>query len=321
MNAEAKPDPAAGLRLMEDEPDRRRYIGSSDAAAILGLSNFRTPYDVYLAKTSETREEMDPAKRKFLERRKRWEPVVVQMLREELEAEIVSINRRYIDREHDYFAAEVDAEALDSGEIMNVEIKTVHPRAFGERYGWGEAGSGDIPVDYEAQVQFALGVTGRSQAIVAAMVGLDDMVFYRIERDDETIATLRAACSKFWTEHVVAKVAPEPTTIEDLHRLYRKSTPGLSVAATDDVGSKALQLRAARAQISAIELQIDALEFDVKLAMKDAEELFVDGRKIFTWKEQAFSYLDQTALKEKEKETHRKFTISGKRRVFKSLTS
>lgn len=310
------------LKTITDEAyDRRKFIGSSNIAGILGLSKWTTPYDVYIAKVSEVREEMDPAKKKFLERRKRWEPVVVQMLREELDANVVATNLRYVDGEFPFFASEIDFEAEEDGEIMNGEIKTVTPRAWGEKFGWGEPGSGDIPIEYEAQVQFGLGITGRKRTIVAAMVGLDDMVFYRIERDDELIADLRARAAKFWNEHVLAGVAPPATTIGDLHKIYKTATPGLVVTADSALGSTALKLRGVRSQIASWELQAEGLEFDVKLGMAGAEELHVDGRKIFTWKDQKWSMLDQTTLKEKEKKIHKKYTLSGVRRVFKALTS
>ena len=320
---EGRPEAA----LMEDaNPDRRRFIGGSDMAAVMGYGatydgTQDTPYKVYIRKTGEAREEMDPAKKRFLERRKRWEPVIVQMLREEFDAEIVAVNRRYVDPELDFLAAEIDFEWRDAdGTIQNGEIKTVSPFSFGERQGWGEAGSGDIPIHYEAQVQHGLGVLGRRVCAVAAMVGLDSMIFYRVARDDEVIHEMRKRAALFWRESVLAKKPPEAMTLGDLRGLYGKSTPGLSVEGTSEVGSKALRLRAVRGRIEAYELERDALEFDVKLAMREAEALTVDGRKVFTWKEQDFGMLDQPALKEGDKEIWRKYFRKGRRRVFKGAS-
>lgn len=309
------------MKTLPENPDRRRFIGGSDAAAILGLSSFRTTYDVYVSKTAETPEEMDPAKKKFLERRRRWEPVVVQMLKEDLDAKIVATNKRYIDPAIDYFASELDAEAEDNGETLNVEIKTVHPRAYGEKFGWGEGGTGEVPIDYEAQVQWGLGLTGRKRAVLVAMVGLDDMVFYPIERDNEGIAKMRAACQKFWTENVLKKVAPDPQTVADLAKMFKTPTVDLAVAASDDIGSKALRLRAIDANMKALELEFEALEFDVKRALGNAEYLTVDGRKVYSWKLQNWSRLDQEGLKEKEKAIYKQYMKTGKHRVFKALTS
>lgn len=308
-------------RLLDMPVDRRRFLGGSDAAAVMGLSKWRTPYQVYLAKTADVPEEMDPERRKFLERRKRWEPVVVQMLREEFDAEIVSVNQRYVDPEVPYFAAEIDFEWRDAdGSIQNGEIKTVSQFSFGERYGWGEAGTDEIPIDYEAQVQHGLGVKRRKICAVAAMVGLDSMVFYRVERNGEVISEMRARLARFWNENVLAKIAPDPQTIEDLHRMFRK-TNGMAVQADTELGSKALRLRALVAQIDAFELEREALEFDVKNAMREHDSILVDGRKIATWGEQNWSRLDQAAIKENEKEIYRKYLKTGKYRVFKTLRS
>jgi predicted phage-related endonuclease len=324
---------ARGLVVIDDKDyDRRQFIGSSNVAAILGLEpviggDQYTAYDVYIAKTSDAPEEMDPDLKLFLERRKRWEPVVVRMLQEEFDAEIVSVNTRYRDPVIPYFAAEIDFEWVwkdGSGDVVsytieNGEIKTVSPRAFSERFGWGEPGTGDVPIHYECQCTFGLGLTGRRRTMLAAMVGLDVMEFYPIMRDDETITKVRAKCVDFWEKYVLQRRAPEPQTISDINKMYANPKPGLKVNASSEVGSKALHLRGIAAQIDALQTQAEALEFDVKLAMKEAEELWVDGSKLYSWAAQNWSQLDQKGLKAADPKLHKKFMISGTRRVFKPL--
>jgi predicted phage-related endonuclease len=306
---------------MSIELDRRKFIGSSDAAAAMGFSKYRTSYDVYLSKTEPEPGKMDPAMQRFLERRKRWEPVVVAMLREELDAEIVAINQRYVDPEVPYFAAEIDFEWRDTdGSIQNGEIKTVHPLAYGERQGWGEPGSGDVPVEYEAQVQFGLGVKRRERAILVAMVGIDKMEFYPIKMNGAVINEMRARLSEFWTRNVLGRVAPEPVNVEDVERMFRKAN-GSAIDAGADIGAKALRLRALAAQADALELEREALEFEVKNFMREHEELTVEGRKIATWKEANWSRLDTAALKEQERALYAKYLRTGKHRVFKALRS
>lgn len=305
------------LVVIPEGHDRRKFIGGSDAAAVLGFSNFRTPYDVYLSKTSDTPEEMDPGKKKFLERRKRWEPVVVQMLKEELEAKIVNTNLRYQDREHEFLAAEIDAEAEEEGEIINVEVKTVSPFAYGERFGWGEPGSGDVPIDYEAQVQHGLGVTGRKKAILVAMVGLDNMYFYPIQRDEKTLGIMRAGLVSFWTNYVLAKKAPDPKRMTDVEKMYKVAKEGLVVVARPEVAAQALELRAINEQIDALKARGDLLEFLVKQAMGEAESLEVEGKKLVTWKEQGWTRLDYAAMKADR--VYSNYARSGTQRVFKTL--
>jgi putative phage-type endonuclease len=304
--------------LPEEKHDRRRFIGGADAAAVLGLSNFRTPYEVYLAKTSETPEELHPDKRKFFERRKRWEPVVFQMLREELEAKIVNTNVRYRDAEYDFLAAEIDAEVEDeNGEIMNVEVKTVSPFAYGERHGWGESGSSEVPIDYEVQVMHGLGVTKRQKTLLVAMVGLDSMQFYPIARDDKILPLMRARLVAFWNDHILAKLAPDATQLRDLNKMYRTSKDGLVLVADNEVAVHALRLREINAQMDALQAEGERLEFQVKRAMGEAEGLEIEGKKLVAWKEQKWSRIDYAALKADR--LYSKYLREGRHRVFKTL--
>lgn len=306
--------------------DRRTYLGSSDIAAIMGLGAYgRSAYTTYCAKIGDPVGEMAPDDRKFLERRKRWEGPIVEMLREEFRGEIVAVNQRYVDQEHDFMAAEIDAEWIDAdGATQNIEIKTVSPFAFGERHGWGEAGSSDIPVHYAAQCMYGLMVTGRQTSIVAAMVGLDNMIFYRIDRDEDTIAAMRAAAVSFWQENVLARVPPPPQTERDLTHmmLNRRGRPVL----LDGERMQVLQrLAAVRASMAAMAIEEEELAFQLgefvcrewdspnpylppaearKSKKKGADfdpltdaGLYYDNARIGSWNKQRGAFLDQQRLK------------------------
>lgn len=308
------------------ELDRRTYIGSSDIAPIMGLGAYgRTAYTCYCAKIGEPATEMDDADRKFLERRKRWEGPIVEMLREEFGGEITGINNRYVDPEHDFMAAEIDFEWRDAnGETQNGEIKTVSPFAFGERHGWGEEGTSDIPVHYAAQVMFGLMVTGRQTCIVAAMVGLDNMIFYRIERDEETIAAMRAQAVQFWNENVLARVPPDPQTMRDM-KLIMNRIGGRPVELTDEVIAKLDQLRETRDTAKALTETggvIDQLSFEVGQfvlnawgfpgdcadTVSDNAVLNFKGRKVATWNRQRGAHLDQKRLKDEQPQIVKDYT-------------
>jgi len=304
--------------------DRRAFIGGSDAAAIMGLGAYgQTAYTVYLKKIAETPEELDPKQRKFLERRKRFEPQIVAMLREEFDAEIVSVNQRYIDSEHPFLAAELDFEWRDAdGEIQNGEIKTVHPMAFGEQHGWGEPGSDEIPVNYAAQVMHGMGVARRRSCVVAAMIGIDDMIFYRVTRDEETITAMRSKLVEFWTNHVLARVPPAPQDWLDMMAMFAKVN-GRPVEVSEEIVKKLSLLQGVRANLKAMEGDEETLKFEiadfVRLAWNiqdpatpvqaiDNAELRFNGRPIATWKAQRGSHLDQQGLKAKHPEIVAAFT-------------
>lgn len=317
-------DGAVRARIEEKDYDRRKFIGSSNVAAIMKLSptingETYTPYEVFLAKTSlDVREEMQPQLKLFLERRKRLEPYAFQMLDEEFQAELIATNTRYIDPLLPYLCSEIDAESLVEGEITNIEVKTVSARAFSERFGWGAPGTNEVPIHYYLQVQHGLMVTGRRRAFVAALIGFDQMEFYPIERSEDDIAGIRFACQKFWTENVLANVPPDAQTLSDLSKMYKAPTSP-TIDATPEIGSKALRLRAILSHMKALDMESESLEFDVKNFMKGAEELMVNGDKLAKWGPRKFAYLDQQGLKEKEPKVHKQYMISGTRRQFQTL--
>lgn len=310
------------LKRMVGEPDRKRYIGGSDVAAILGLDPYgKTPYTTYLAKIGEAPAEMDADKRRFLERRKRWEGPIVEMLREEFGGEIVATNNRYIDAEHDFMAAEIDFEWRDAdGSAQNGEIKTVSPRAFGERYGWGEEGSDEVPIHYAAQVMHGLGVTGRKVCVVAAMIGLDSMIFYRIERDDDLIADIRGKLTKFWTQHVVPRRPPEPIVIEDQIKMMLRQK-GRPVQLTDEQLSMLKRIREIGQSISRLEEEDKEVKFQLLDTIRRAwdapsvEELPEDNALLMRGEVVVSKYahtrgasLDQKKLKLDNPDLVRKYT-------------
>ena len=158
-------------------PDRTTYIGGSDVASILGVSPWKSAFALYLEKTGASVEEETPAdKAKIFRRGKRWEPIVVEMLVDELrerghEVELVAQNQRYADPTFPFLAAEIDLELLIDGEPTNGEAKTVIP--FAAKF-WGEEETDEIPIYYAAQVMHGLMIQPRRRAVVAALTGFDD---------------------------------------------------------------------------------------------------------------------------------------------------
>ena len=290
--------------------DRQTYIGSSDTAAILGISPWKTPLDVYLDKVQPRVEITDPDKLRVLNRGKRMEPYVIDLLAEEAGLEIVRRGERYIDTEYNFLAAEIDAEAA-SGE--NIEIKTVSPFKAKE---WGEQQSDEIPVHYAAQAMHALMITGRALCVFGVLIGADDFRIYRIERDDVTIAAIRAKEIAFW-KRVQDRNPPDPSTVSDVFRLFGTHDSGAAIAANDAIQADVLALKSLKADAKSLEGIIAMREERIKLYMGDAAILTMNGTPSITWKEQQSKRFDQAAFKADHPDLFEKFTKVAASRVFR----
>lgn len=305
-----------------DEHDRQKCIGGSDIAAVLGISPWKTPIQLWKDKTTPRVENADSgSKKKLFRRGQRWESVVAEMLVEHLtreghKVEVIAANKRYKDATYGYFASEIDYEVRldDEPEITNVELKTVHPFAASN---WGESGTDDAPIWYVAQAMWGLGITGRQKCLIAPLFGADEIKTFPVMADAATIDAMRAKAVKFWVQHVQTGAPPDPVALSDMELLYPKESEAGALLADEELISKLLRMRAIDREIKSRTAELDALEFEVKRVMRDCSEIVIPGDKsAVTWKERAHSYLDQTALKEARPKLVREFTRKGSSRVF-----
>lgn len=308
---------------------RSEYLGSSDAAAILGLSKWKTPLDVWRAKVFPDAVEDEAAadRSKILRRGKLMEPVIRQMAIDDYGLTLYATNRRHEDEDYPWMRAEVDFETLDEGgAVVNNECKSVSPFAASQ---WGDEDTDEVPIEYHAQVQFALMVTGAQveRCDVWALFGSDKLVRYRIYRDEETIAGMRARCVEFWHEHVLAKRAPAPVTLDDVEFLMGRKR-GRPVIANPDQVDLVMQYRDAKHQIKQLEERAEELKLAIvghllagagdDLSEQDAAILLDGaGKPLLTWKPQSSSRIDVAALRKARPEVADEFTTISTSRVLR----
>lgn len=291
------------------ELDRSTYLGSSDISAILGLSAYKTPVDVWFEKMGQAKP-IDADKEKLFKRGKRLEPVVLDMLADERpDIEIIARGARYRDPHHPWMAAEIDAEAIVDGEHVNIEVKTVNGFAADA---WGEMDTDEIPIHYCGQAFYGLMVTGRRRCIFAVLFGSDNLVTYNVERDEETIAGIRQKAIDFWHNHVLAKVPPEPILLEDVYRLMRRDVDIVAEAPkniVDLIGkfNQAKQLaRSATEQADDLKFQIGKWllgEDSMTMPTKRPKHVIVSGGEpLLTIAYQEQNRVDSDALRKRHPE-------------------
>jgi predicted phage-related endonuclease len=309
-------DPQAVALQDVGEIDRSTYLGGSDIAAIMGLGATyngvqQTPLTVYLKKIGELESDIDQEWQDILEFRKDLEGPIIKLLRRKFDAFIVAVNQRFVDREYPFFAAEIDFlwRMTLSSSVENGEIKTVEPIAFGERTGWGEEGTSDYPINYTCQNMWGLGITGAHTCVLAALVGISKMLFYRVERDDDVIKEMRQRAHYFWTENVLKRVTPEPINLDDCMRLMLRMR-GKPVEADDEMFNNLRDLEEIRATKKTIEGDESKVKFKIADAIlklwkadqnappKDNALIMRGGQQIASWNYQFTKRIDADKLRE-----------------------
>jgi putative phage-type endonuclease len=291
------------------ELDRSSYFGSSDIAAIIGVSPWRTKLDVFLDKT-KGREEITPEKSAIFKRGKRLEPYILDMYAEDTGESLIHRGERYIDLEYPFLAAEIDAET-ESGK--NVEAKSA--RADWNKV-WGSEMTDEIPVYYNAQAMFGMGINGAESAEFPVLIGIDDFRIYRVERDQQIITNLKKAAVEFWNGHIITGIAPEPTTVGDIERMFPWDA-GSVIQATDQIRDAYLDLKDLKKRIKFLEGDAEEAAKRIKLFMGEHQILKFGAEQLLSWKSQKARLFDAKAFTAKHPTIAEKFRYDSTSRVMR----
>lgn len=313
-------------------PDRSTFLGGSDAAAVMGLSPWATPVELWLQKTGrQPKEAPDAAALRRYERGHRLEPfirdmVIAKLEERGLEVELLACNERYVDPEHPFLSCEIDFElrltgavqigddlVMLDGEHINADAKSVTGFA---RKKWGAEDTEDVPIEYAVQFMHGLMITGRRYCLVAALRSFDDVDIFWTVRDDDTIAGLRPKLVSFWLDHVVPDVAPDPFKFSDIKALFPVDN-GLAVEATQEVADKVAQLADVKARIREYEGTEEALTFEIAHFISPHTRLTHAGRDVMTWKGQSDTRLDSTLLKTEQPDLWKQYARTKVVRVLR----
>jgi predicted phage-related endonuclease len=290
--------------------DRINHLGGSDAAAVLGLSPWATPVELWEVKTGRRVDVPDAAQEKRFARGHKLEPFIRDMAVDALRAlglkvELLTFNERYHDTEHQFMSCEIDFELRLTGTVaiggvevvfdrehINADAKSVTGFA---RKKWGEVDTEDVPIEYATQFMFGLMVTGRRYCLVAALRSFDDVDLYWTVRDDETIAVMRPKLVDFWKNHIEFDEPPDPLKFDDIKALFPLDN-GEGIEATQDVADKVAQLREVKERIKEFEEAEEALKFEIAEYISPNARLTLGGADIATWKGQNDTRLSQELL-------------------------
>ena len=278
---------------------RQTGIGGSDVAAILGLSKWKTPLDVYNAKIEETpSEESNPS----IEWGNRLEPVIRQKYSDVTGLSVKCPNETFRHPEHSFMIANVDGICSD-GRIL--EIKTARTGAD-----WGEEGTDEIPDYYLTQVQHYMTVLGAQCCDVAVLIGASDFRIYHVKADPELEAMLIEEERAFW-KRVEERDPPAPRTYAEAATLFRVST-AQRIDANEEVAQAAEELARIKIEADALKKREDEAKAKITTYMKDADTLMLGTTILATWKtSKPAARFDSASFKAKHPDLYHEFLKTG----------
>lgn len=209
----------------EQRESRRRYLGSSDAAAIVGMDPWRTPFDVWARLTGRLPDDPDAGPAAELG------TYLEAGLLDYAEAKLGVALHRHVQLIHPDGHAACNLDALAPrpvGRIVEAKVSGLLGRPeFADE--WGEPGTDEVPAHVLLQVHHQLYVANAqpdladiAEVEVIALLGFRGFVRYRVRRHDDLVGILAEREAQFLRDHVEANVPPgDLPRMDTLKRLLR----------------------------------------------------------------------------------------------------
>lgn len=177
---------------------RQTFIGGSDIAAILGVSRWKTPLQVWSEKTGRIKPE-DLSGVEAVQLGIELEEFVAKKFEKATGKKVRKAPQRYIHPDYPHFACQVDRLITGTDDLL--EVKTCS--AWKAREWEGE----DIPNEYIIQVLWQLFITGRKDGYIAVLIGGQMFKWKKVEYDPNLVSKMVETAEKFW-DMVVEDIPP-----------------------------------------------------------------------------------------------------------------
>jgi putative phage-type endonuclease len=297
---------------------RKGGIGSSDAAAAVGLNPYQSQLELWLIKTGrdtdlpkpDPNDESSPMYWGTL-----LEPIVAAHYTRRTGNRVRRINAvlQHPDADKTWMLANIDREVIGAKDVQILECKTAGE--FGSRL-WRDG----VPEYVVCQVQHQLAVTGKAAADVCVLVCGQEIRIHRIERDDALIARLIELERQFW-RYVETDTPPPADGSESADRALRCLYPqdsgnAINFSHDRDMSSSFADLVTIRDEIAAREKVEAELKQRIQQHMGDASKAEFETGSV-SWKRSKDAMgVDVAKLLQEHPELQRHYAIAkpGSRR-------
>lgn len=260
----------------QQKADRRSGIGGSDMPIILGLSSYKTPYELFLEKTGYLPPKETMTSYQY------WGHKLELVIVEEFKARH-NVTVSHPDTiTHPFFPflrGNLDGFISDWNSVLEAKCASQYMAKE-----WGEIGTDVIPLGYLVQIAHYCSITNASKANLAVLIGGNDYREYEYNRDINLEMSLIDAAKKFW-ECVEKNTPPPPINQDDLKLIYPISTNEKKITATQEIKKYVEEYAELKIKINELQDMQEEYKFKIMKYMEDAECLTDEkGFPLATWR-------------------------------------
>lgn len=257
---------------------RRMGIGGSDAAAVCGVSPWKTAREIYQEKAEGIVRDEPEKNWVALEIGKRLEELVVQIFMRQTGLKPYAVRKMFRHPFYPFMLADVDYFVKIGENVYVVECKTSFSYRMDE---WAD---GNVPLHYELQGRHYAAVTNTKGVIFLCLYGNSEDTFLmrKIERDLKQEEDLIEQEAYFWNELVLEKRAPDYTeqsslvinSLKKQMQIREQKTVALSKELSSNVLTY-LKLKEKKAEADALsrnlENELKGITAPIRSALADAQ--------------------------------------------------
>lgn len=262
---------------------RKRYIGGSDAASIVGLNDYQSPYALWCEKrgiTPEFEGNLRTEVGAYLE------DFIAKRFEKETGKRVQRSNFSFVNESYPWAIADVDREIV--GENAGLECKSTSALNL-KHYK-----NGDYPARFYVQCVHYMAVKGYDRMYLAVLIGNSDFKIFIIDRDESEIAALMEAEKDFYGYMTSGEEPPViPQDAESVELAHPVSNgASIELFGQQNIIREYLELKE---RIAALEKEADGIAATLKQDMGDAEK-GTDGEYIVTWANRERRTFDKKAF-------------------------
>ena len=291
----------------EQLKNRKLGIGGSDAAAIAGMSKFKTALDVYIDKTST--EEKEQSKSEVLYWGNALEDPILLRYEEETGNVVTKYTENFKHKDHDFMLGNIDGFVKDKNILIEAKTSRFN-------LGWGDEWSADIPQEYLLQVAHYMSILDVEEAHIPVLFSGSDFKIFKYIRDKKIEKNLIDIESNFWYNNVRKLEPPKPVNLEDVRKRFRVST-GAEITVDNEVHDSITTMKSIKSKIKELKGIQDGLKFGIMDFMGEHSTLVnFDGSKAATWNDRKNKRFNLESFKEKHKNLYDEFSVESSSRTF-----
>lgn len=273
---------------------RKTGLGASEAPAVLGLSPWQTPLDVYNEKRAES---ITDEQTEAMEFGHLMEPIAVELFRRR-HGDSESTRHRYLgdiepspgllrSTRAPHLFASLDSVIVEpSGQRVPGQIKNV--TAY-KRTAWSDA-EGGVPDMVRVQVIQEAIVLDADHGYVLPIFGGNHMPEpIRVDVPDDFAEWWIDYAAEWWERHVAAGAPPAPTLADDLSEIY-SAVAGMSVDLDAETLENLARDKSLKASIDRLTTEREEVRLAIKTYLGDATEGYdrtdpANPRLAVTWRQ------------------------------------